>query len=106
MQEGKNDGDFAVLVHNAKGCGPSFKSGREGENYLANLLGGQRTGIGRSFRTIFGLRKSDVLANGVLHESKVGYVNYNKFTRKQILKDRKFYLEVLAVYIIVRHQKQ
>ena len=32
MQEGKNDGDFAVLVHNAKGCGSKINVNNQALN--------------------------------------------------------------------------
>lgn len=61
-----------------------FRSGKAGEHYLGRLVGGKS----RAFNTRLGRRVVDRHSGRWAHESKVGYVKYSKFVRKQILKDR------------------
>ncbi len=61
-----------------------FKSGKAGEKHLERLVGGKS----KTFNTRLGKRVVDRYSGRWAHESKVGYVKYSKFVRKQILKDR------------------
>lgn len=68
-----------------KGTGTlAFKTGKEGEEYLFKMLGGktQKYSI-----TPQGGRYIDVFADGIAHESKVGYASLTSFVKKQIQKD-------------------
>jgi hypothetical protein len=84
-------GDEIKLLPANTGGPPArgFSSGRAGEIWMTEHTGGVRGGRNTSFFTRLGLRKPDIhRADGLLIESKVGYVRYSKFARKQILKDR------------------
>ncbi len=67
-----------------------FKTGAEGEAYLAEMFpGGQsqvkfETGIGKGAQRF---RYVDQLADGLANESKVGYTKLGDFQAKQIAKD-------------------
>ena len=61
-----------------------FKTGKEGEEYLAKLVGGKPQ---QYFKTTHGGRYIDQLADGIAYESKVGYRSLDLFTNKQVLKD-------------------
>lgn len=59
-------------------------TGDDGELELAMMFGGQRHAY---FKTSEGARFVDQLADGVAHESKVGYASLTKRIRTQIIKD-------------------
>ena len=59
-------------------------NGAAGELELANLYGGKPQAY---FRTSIGGRYVDQLADGIAHESKVGYTTLTNRIRTQILKD-------------------
>ena len=61
-----------------------FNSGTAGESYLASLVSGSAHEF---FRTSLGNRFIDQFANGIAHESKVGYTVLSKRIKIQILKD-------------------
>jgi RHS repeat-associated protein len=63
---------------------PSFKTGAAGEKYLKQLVGGRAQVY---FKTSLGGRYVDQLANGIAHESKVGYVTLSKRIKEQVQKD-------------------
>jgi hypothetical protein len=76
--------DFSVWAHNA-----SYATGGAGEESLATMYPGSQqvqfaTGIGKGATR---LRYVDVFANGIIHESKVGFQKLTNGIRKQILKD-------------------
>lgn len=100
LQMGRtNLDDLAAAV--AKGTpstGPAarFYEWREGETYLADLYGtSAEVATTQARATTHGcvevcnskVRIFDVLADGVAHESKVGYVAWSEFTRNQIRED-------------------
>lgn len=62
----------------------AFKTGKEGEEYLFKMLGGETQ---KYINTPFGKRFIDVFADGVAHESKVGYASLTDFVKKQVQKD-------------------
>ncbi len=86
----------SVWVHNVCGKAPKanlkggnssskfFLNGKAGETELANMFGGKSQAY---FKTTNGARYIDQLADGVAHESKVGYTSLTQFVKKQILKD-------------------
>ena len=96
------DGHFAqfvipVAIHGARMAAPhvaryvgkksiktaikrGFKSGKAGEKHLERLVGGKS----KTFNTRLGKRVVDRYSGRWAHESKVGYVKYSKFVRKQI----------------------
>ena len=65
-------------------AGLSFKTGKDGEKYLAKIVGGDPQVY---FKTGNGGRYIDQLANGVGYESKVGYTTRTEFVKNQVLKD-------------------
>ncbi len=62
----------------------SFLTGKAGEEELAKMVGGQSQ---KYYRTSIGGRYIDQMANGIAHESKVGYTSLSKRIQTQILKD-------------------
>lgn len=60
-----------------------FMTGRDGEIYLEGKMGGTK----KAFDTSRRKRIVDVYANGVAHESKVGYTANRAFVSTQVLKD-------------------
>lgn len=62
----------------------AFKTGKAGEEYLFKILGGKTQ---KYIKTPLGRRYIDVFADGIAHESKVGYASLTKFIKKQIQKD-------------------
>ena len=77
--------EMEVLVHNrCGGSGKAFINGKAGEAELAKLFGGKSQAY---FKTSRGKRYIDQLADGIAHESKVGYTTLNKRIKEQILKD-------------------
>jgi hypothetical protein len=66
----------------------SFIGGKAGEAYLAKSLGAvSEDQLQVSMSTSLGIRRIDVLVEGIAHESKVGYVKYSQSVIKQIEKD-------------------
>ena len=76
--------EAAALVKNAGKNKKIFMTGKEGEKYLALLVGGKSQ---QYMSTSLGRRFVDQLSNGIAHESKVGYTTLTKRVRIQILKD-------------------
>lgn len=76
------------LPKKTKGMGGTgsltFKTGKDGERYLAELVGGDSQVY---FKTSQGGRYIDQLSDGIAYESKVGYTSLTEFVRKQVLKD-------------------
>ena len=72
------------VVQGESGSNLSFKTGKEGEEYLAKLVGGKPQAY---FKTSHGGRYIDQLAGDIAYESKVGYTTLTSFVKKQILKD-------------------
>lgn len=74
-----------------------FATGKDGESFLESLYGAKTKGVNTQVRAstaacgescnFSALRYFDVLADGVAHESKVGYVALSDFTRRQVEKD-------------------
>lgn len=62
----------------------SHQIGNLGEKSLAKSVGGSSHKV---FNTSLGKRVVDQFADGIAHESKVGFVNSSVFIRKQIAKD-------------------
>ena len=62
----------------------SHQIGNLGEKALAKSVGGSSHKV---FNTSLGKRVVDQFADGIAHESKVGFVNSSAFVRKQIAKD-------------------
>ncbi len=62
----------------------TYMNGKAGEVELANMYGGRPQAY---FKTTQGGRYIDQLADGIAHESKVGYVTLTNRIRTQILKD-------------------
>ena len=91
MAEAKNAAIEAIKAElrieardTAATSGLSFKTGKEGEAYLFKLFGGKPQ---KYFDTPYGRRFVDVFADGIAHESKVGYVSLTDFVKTQIRKD-------------------
>ena len=59
-------------------------TGKDGELELANMFGGKSQAY---FKTSSGGRYVDQLADGIAHESKVGYTSLSVRIETQILKD-------------------
>ena len=64
--------------------GKTFMTGNDGEAELASIVGGSPQ---QYFKTSLGGRYIDQMANGIAHESKVGYTSLSARIRLQILKD-------------------
>ncbi len=62
----------------------TYMTGKDGEKELANMYGGRSQAY---FMTTKGKRFIDQLANGIAHESKVGYTTLTERVKTQILKD-------------------
>ena len=62
----------------------TYMTGKDGELELANMFGGKSQAY---FKTSNGGRYVDQLADGIAHESKVGYTSLNKRIKTQISKD-------------------
>lgn len=61
-----------------------YMTGKDGEDELEKLFGGQPQDY---FKTTNGDRYVDQLADGIAHESKVGYTSLSKRVKTQITKD-------------------
>lgn len=57
----------------------AFKTGQQGEKHLVDLVGGESQVY---FKTSYGGRYVDQLADGIAYESKVGYRSLDSFTKK------------------------
>ena len=79
----KNQASKTVKKPTKKSDIPIYKRGESGEIALKKAYGGGH----KTFNTSGGKRVVDVFANGIAHESKVGYVSKTQFIQKQIEKD-------------------
>ena len=79
----KKTGKKPVKKPTKKSDIPIYKRGESGEIALKKAYGGGH----KTFNTSGGKRVVDVFANGIAHESKVGYVSKTQFIQKQIEKD-------------------
>ena len=79
----KKPGKKPVKKPTKKSDIPIYKRGKSGEKALKKAYGGGH----HTFNTSAGKRVVDVFANGIAHESKVGYASKTKFIQKQIEKD-------------------
>ena len=79
----KKPGKKPVKKPTKKSDIPIYKRGESGEIALKKAYGGGH----KTFNTSGGKRVVDVFANGIAHESKVGYVSKTQFIQKQIEKD-------------------
>ncbi len=72
------------IIKSGNSSSKSFMNGKAGERELANMFGGKSQAY---FKTTNGARYIDQLADGVAHESKVGYTTLTQFVKKQVLKE-------------------
>ena len=79
LDRGKNLDEVKELMN-----GKVYMTGKDGEKELANMFGGKSQVY---MSTSMGGRYIDQFANGIAHESKVGYTTLSERIKKQILKN-------------------